>query len=87
MSHFGPKTHVHQKNWSKSIAFRASRGYPLLSIVLFRLDSTVRDREAVVMWMRLLTKELADRIVVDRKVWSRRATKLTLQIISLRAIR
>ena len=35
--------------------------------------------------MRLLCTELAHRIGVDRKAWSRRAAKLTLQIISLKS--
>lgn len=36
----------------------------------------------MVQWMRLLSKELAQRIEVDRTAWGRRATKLTLQIIN-----
>lgn len=47
--------------------------------------SPVRDEEALLMWMRLLCTELAHRIGVDRKAWSRRATKLTLQVISLKS--
>lgn len=35
--------------------------------------------------MRLLCTELAHRVAVDREAWSRRAAKLTLQIISLNA--
>lgn len=35
-------------------------------------------------WMTLLCTELSRRIAVDREAWSRRATKLTLQMISLK---
>lgn len=45
----------------------------------------IRDRGAVLTWMKLLSKELAARIRADREAWSRKATKLTLQIVSLKA--
>ena len=66
-----------------------SRREGLLSGHLSRLRhvflrcSPVRDMEALFKWMRLLCTELAHRIGVDRKAWNRRATKLTLQVISL----
>ncbi|CAM9207140.1 unnamed protein product [Sphacelaria rigidula] len=80
---FGPKTGV----W----LWRICRGMddeavtPNLkpkSLSVCKSFAPIRDRDGVLQWMKLLCQELAHRIGVDRGAWSRRATKLTLQIIS-----
>ncbi|CAM9754538.1 unnamed protein product, partial [Hapterophycus canaliculatus] len=55
------------------------------SLSVCKSFTPVRDEEAVFKWLKLLCTELSHRIAVDREAWSRRATKLTLQMISLRA--
>ncbi|CAM9285497.1 unnamed protein product [Scytosiphon promiscuus] len=55
------------------------------SLSVCKSFAPVRDEEAVLKWMTLLCTELSHRIAVDREAWSRRATKLTLQMISLKA--
>ncbi|CAM9197043.1 unnamed protein product [Ectocarpus sp. 6 AP-2014] len=54
------------------------------SLSVCKSFTPVRDEESVLNWVRLLCTELSQRIAVDREAWSRRATKLTLQMISLK---
>ncbi|CAM9159339.1 unnamed protein product [Ectocarpus fasciculatus] len=54
------------------------------SLSVCKSFTPVRDEESVLSWMKLLCTELSHRIAVDRGAWGRRATKLTLQMISLK---